>query len=66
MGFSVSGKVAPEKLYPDPLIAPALTVTAAVPVEVRVNVCVAAVFTATLPNDRLDALTLSVAVEAPS
>jgi hypothetical protein len=44
----------------------ALTVTAAVPVEDRVSVSVAAVFTFTLPKDRLDELTLSVGTAAPS
>jgi hypothetical protein len=42
----------------------ALTVTAAVPVEDRVSVSVAAVFTFTLPKDRLDELTLSVGTAA--
>ena len=51
---------------PVPLTAAALTVTAAVPVEDRVNVCVVAVFTLTLPKDKLDELTLSVGTEAPS
>jgi len=64
VGFSVSGKVAPEKLYPAPLIAAVLIVSAPFPVELKVNVCVVAVFTATLPNDRLDALTLSVPTDA--
>lgn len=43
----------------------ALTVTAEVPVDVKVRVCVEAVFTFTLPNDRLDALTASE-IEAAS
>jgi len=66
LGFKVSGKVAPEKLYPAPLIAAALIVSAAFPVEVKVTVCVTAVFTGSFPNDTLDALTLSVAAHAPS
>jgi len=64
LGLSVSGNVAPETLYPAPLAVAPLTVSAAAPVEVSVTVCVVAVFTATLPNDRLDALTLSVEAHA--
>lgn len=59
MGFKVSGKLAPETVNPVPATLAALTVTAAVPVEVRVSVWLAAVFTFTLPNDRLEELTLS-------
>ncbi len=66
MAFSVRGKVAPETVKPLPLTAAALTVTAAVPVEDRVRVCVVAVFTFTLPKDKLDELTLSVGTEAPN
>ncbi len=44
----------------------AVIVTAAVPVDDRVTVCVVAVFTLTLPNGRLDGLTLKVAVPVPS
>ena len=66
MGFRVRGKVAPETVKPVPVRVAALTVTAAVPVEDRVNVCVVAVFTLTLPKDRLDELTLSVGTPAPS
>ncbi len=35
--FSVSGKVTPERVYPDPLTEPALIVTAPVPEEVSVT-----------------------------
>ncbi len=66
MVFRVRGKVAPETVKPLPLTAAALTVTAAVPVEDRVRVCVVAVFTFTLPKDKLDELTLSVGTEAPN
>ena len=66
MGFRVKGKAAPETVNPLPLTAAALTVTAAVPVEDRVRVCVVAVFTFTLPKDKLDELTLSVGTEAPN
>jgi hypothetical protein len=51
---------------PVPATVAALTVTAAVPVEDRVNVCVVAVFTLTLPKDKLDELTLSVGTAVPS
>ena len=66
MGFRVSGKLAPETVKPLPTMAAELIVTAAVPVDDRVTVCVAAVFTFTLPNPMLAALTLSVAVPDPS
>jgi hypothetical protein len=66
LGFRVSGKVAPETLKPDPVTAPALTVTGPVPVDDKVIVCVVAVFTVMLPKLTLDGLTLSVAVVAPS
>ena len=58
--------MAPETVKPVPATESALTFTAAVPVEDRVSVCVAAVFTFTLPKARLDELTLSVGTEAPS
>jgi hypothetical protein len=65
-GLRVSGKVAPEKVKPDPAIVAALMVTATVPVEDRVTVCVVAVFTFTLPNPMLPALTLSVDTPDPN
>ena len=52
--------MAPEIVKPVPATVAALTVTAAVPVEDRVSVCVVAVFTLTLPKARLDELTLRV------
>jgi hypothetical protein len=66
LGFRVSGKVTPETVNPVPAIVAALTVTAEVPVEDRVRVCVAAAFTLTLPNDRLCELTPSVIWAASS
>jgi hypothetical protein len=66
LGFRVSGKVTPEMVYPLPVRVAALTVTATVPVEDRVSVCVAGVFTLTLPNPMLPALTLSVGTPAPN
>jgi hypothetical protein len=66
LGFRVRGKVAPETVKPGPDTVAALTVTDAVPVEDKVRVCVVAVFTLTLPKDKLDELTLSVGTDAPS
>jgi hypothetical protein len=62
----VSGKLAPETVNPPPLIAAALTVTGAFPVELSVMARVAPVLTETLPNDTLVALTPSVGTYAPS
>ena len=64
MGFKVSGKAAPEKVYADPLIVAVLIVTAVDPVELKVSVCVVALFTESLPKFRLEGLTLSVGVPA--
>ena len=66
MGFNISGNVAPDTENPAPLTAAEFTVTAVVPVEVIVTVCVTAVFTASLLNVRLEVLTLNVGVDAPS
>ena len=64
-GFNVTGKVLPEIVKPVPVTAAALTVTGAVPVEVKVTDCgVAAVFTTTLPNATLAALTFNAGVAA--
>ncbi len=41
---------------PAPVIATEFTVTGVVPVDIRVNDCVVAVFTATLPKPRLPEL----------
>jgi hypothetical protein len=61
-GFRVSGNVAPDMVKPVPVSVAALMVTAAVPEEVRVTDCVVGVLSTTLPNDKLDALRLSVGV----
>jgi hypothetical protein len=63
-GFNVTGKAAPDTVNPVPVTVAALTVTAEVPVEVKVTDFVTGVFTATLPNDRLLALTPRVVVTA--
>jgi hypothetical protein len=65
-GFSVNGNVAPETVNPAPFTVAALIVTAADPVELNVTVCVAAVFTDTLPNARLVTLRPRVGFDAPS
>jgi hypothetical protein len=58
--------VAPDTENPLPATVAALIVTAAVPVDDSVKVCVVAVFTLTLPNPMLPALTPSVTVPDPS
>jgi len=66
LGFRVNGKLAPETENPVPLTASALIVTAAVPVDDRVSVCVVAEFTFTLPNATVEALMASVGMPDPS
>ena len=58
-GFNVAGKLPPETANPVPVIASELTVTAAVPEEVRVTDCVPVEPTATLPNESVVALMVS-------
>ena len=53
------GRLAPESEKPLPLTVAPLTVTAAVPDDVRVIDCVAGEFSPTLPKARLVALTLN-------
>jgi hypothetical protein len=59
LGFSITGRLLPTTVNPAPVIAAELTVTGEVPDDVNVNVCVAAVFTVTLPKLRLAALTVN-------
>jgi hypothetical protein len=66
LGFKVIGKVIPETVKPVPATVPALTVTAAVPVDDRVRVCVVGVFTFTVPKPMLPALKVSVGTDDPS
>jgi hypothetical protein len=66
LGFRVSGKVAPETEKPVPEAVAELTVTAAVPVELRVSDCVAGEFSVTPPKPMLPALMLSVGTPGPS
>jgi hypothetical protein len=63
-GFNVTGIVPLVIEKPVPETVAALTVTAAVPVDVRVTVCVVAELTTTLPKAMLVALILSVGTAA--
>jgi hypothetical protein len=65
-GFRVCGKVAPDTVKPAPDIATEFTVSAVLPVEESLMVCVVAVLTLTLPKERLLALRPSVGTVAPS
>ena len=62
----MAGKLIPETVKPTPATVAALTVTAEVPVDERVSVCVDRVFTLMLPKDKPAALTVSVGTDAPS
>ena len=62
--FSVTGKVPPTIVKPVPVIAAELTVTGAVPVDVKVNDCVVAVFTVTLPKLKVAALIVNCGLGA--
>ena len=62
--FRVTGNVAPDTEKPAPLRAAEETVTAALPVDVRVSDCVVGVFTFTSPKPTLAELTLRVEVAA--
>ena len=64
LGFRVTGKVAPATVKPTPVKAAELTVTGAVPLEVKVTDFVAGVFNATLPKARVVVLTVRVGVQA--
>ena len=55
----MAGNDAPDMLKPLPATAAELTLTAAVPDEVRVSVLVEVVFVVTLPKARAAALTVS-------
>ena len=62
LAFSVKGKLAPENENPVPLNVAELIVTAVDPVDDKVSVSEAVVFTCTLPKFKLVALTLNVGV----
>ena len=63
-GFSVAGKLTADDAKPLPDTAIELTVTGAVPLEVRVTVCVVELFTETAPKAMLLEFTFSVGVPA--
>jgi hypothetical protein len=63
-GFSVTGVLTPDLLKPVPDTVMPLSVTAAVPDEVRVTVLVAGSLTVTLPNATLLALNVNAGVAA--
>ncbi len=58
-GFKVSGRLGEEAEKPLPVAVMDVTVTAAVPLEVSVTVCVVGVFTAAPPNEILVAFRVS-------
>ena len=64
MGLRVSGKLAPETVKPVPVTVAALTVTDAVPEEVKVTDCVAGLFRTTSPKAMVVALMLSAGAVA--
>jgi hypothetical protein len=66
LGLKVSGNVAPETLYPAPDIETEFTVNTAVPVDERVKVCAAVVFTFRLPKERLELLRFKVGTDEPN
>ncbi len=66
MAFKVRGKVAPETVKPVPVTVAALTVTDAVPEDVKVRDWVAGELRPTLPKAMVVAFTLSVGVPVPS
>lgn len=63
-GFRVTGKVIPDRLKPEPVTVAEFTVTADVPVEVRVIDCVAVVLRVTSPKLMLPVLRVSVGTAA--
>ena len=63
-GVNVRGKLGPDRVKPAPVTAAEPIVTGAVPVEDKTSVWFVVVFTATLPNATVVALTLSVGVYA--
>ena len=63
-GLSVTGRLAPERLNPPPLIVAAVIFTGDVPVDVSVTVCVPVEPTATFPKLTAPGLTASCGVVA--
>ena len=60
----MTGNVPATMVKPTPVIETEFTVTGEVPLDVRVNDCVAAVFTVTLPKLKLVALKVSCGLAA--
>lgn len=65
-GFSVTGKVNPVMVKPVPVIVAALMVTADVPEEVSVTVCVEVVLRVTLPKATVDEPSVRVPAPPPA
>ena len=63
-GVSVAGRLTGESEKPAPVTFAEFTVTAYVPVDVKVTVCVAALLTRTAPNEMLLALRLRIGTAA--
>jgi len=63
-GFNVAGRLTAEAEKPAPDTVNEFTVTGAVPLEVRVTVCVVELFTITVPNATLVAFRVSAGVAA--
>jgi hypothetical protein len=66
LGFRVSGKLAPDAANPLPVSDEALIVTAALPVDDKVIVCVAGILRTTSPKSTALVLSVSVGPEALS
>lgn len=63
-GFRVSGKPIGDSEKPLPVTVMEFTVTAEVPLDVNVRICVTGVFSTTLPNEILVELTVNTAAPA--
>jgi len=62
--LSFAGRLTEDNENPVPVMETELIVTAAVPVEVSVTVCVVELFTTTAPNETVLALSVSAGVAA--
>jgi hypothetical protein len=62
--LSFAGRLTEDEENPEPVTEIEFTVTAAVPLEVSVKVCVVELFTTTEPKEMLLALTVSAGVAA--
>ena len=66
LGFKVNGKVNPEMVKPVPLTVAPFMVSAKVPLDERISVCVAGVLITTSPKPTVAEFTVSVGPPAPS